>query len=76
MVIDILLVMVIDEYTNMFIGRDLLNQLAMIFGTFGVPSRQYLHSLDSETVCGFIKSNRYQIFLMCSFVMSMLIADC
>jgi len=33
-----------------------LNQLTMIFGTLGIPSKHYLDMLDSDTVCGFIRS--------------------
>ncbi|XP_067931955.1 mitogen-activated protein kinase 7-like isoform X2 [Watersipora subatra] len=40
---------------HLFPGRDLLNQLTVIFRTLGIPSKQYLQHLDSETVCGFIR---------------------
>ena len=38
------------------VGRDLLNQLSLIFGTLGIPEGNYLERLGSDTVCGFIRS--------------------
>ena len=47
------------------VGRDLMNQLTLIFCTLGIPSQQYFDDLDSETVCGFIRSKSFVYFVRC-----------